>query len=114
MNRREALRTIAAGSASGALAAGIAMTATPSAVASAPNLEVLKAYDQWLFYERRLLLVEAFPLMPLSFVHGSTAADRYHFPTDGDWRDRPQPSTRANLVLSAIGIDPTAIRSETA
>lgn len=39
MNRREALRTLAAGSAAGALTAGIVISTTPSAFAVAPTAE---------------------------------------------------------------------------
>ncbi len=71
---------------------------------------MLCAYDQWLFYERRLLLIEQYEHLGIKMTNAmegavpvNTAADAFHFPRVGSWRDAPQPSTRAAVVLSAVG-----------
>lgn len=75
---------------------------------------LLAAYNQWLFYERRLLCIEMFPeskeLARLAehYTPLDTAAGDFHFPmmSEGrDWRDVPPPSTRAASILGALGID---------
>lgn len=72
---------------------------------------LLQAYSQWLFYERRLLALEMYPHAGIDaerFVPVNTAAQLFHFPLGRDWRDAPKPSSRAALVLSAMGIEWTA------
>lgn len=69
---------------------------------------LLKAYSEWLFYERRLLCMEMYPGMKDSdaFVPVNTGATRYHFPMHPrSWSDEPQPSTRAAAVLDLVGCD---------
>ncbi len=92
---------------------GVTLIGNPAASAEPITMELLTNYNQWLFYERRLLLIEMFPdreqrawaeaLVP----HGSRGADRFHFPAyeQGGWEGVPQPSTRAALVLSSVGCD---------
>ncbi|MGA0595425.1 hypothetical protein [Enterovirga sp. CN4-39] len=68
---------------------------------------LLQSYNEWLFYERRLLCKELFPDEPNaeSFVPQNTGASRFHFPDTGSWQDQPQPSARAAVVLAAAGCD---------
>lgn len=68
------------------------------------------AYLEWLRMEARLLQIELGygqngESTPLStFTHG------YHFPEGMNWRDQPQPSTRAEQVLRAVGVNvPTGL-----
>lgn len=66
--------------------------------------DVRFAYLEWLRMEARLLQDELGggngEYSPIgTFTHG------YHFPQGMDWRDAPQPSTRAELVLRAVGVD---------
>ncbi|MBR1249198.1 hypothetical protein JQ609_20000 [Bradyrhizobium sp. AUGA SZCCT0169] len=83
-------------------------TAAPAMLASAPvtDRRALEAYASWLFYERRLLCGELWPDWENAerFV-GSNSGAHWHFRGDGDWRDLPQPSTRAATVLSLVGVD---------
>ena len=92
---------------------GIALIGTPTAVATRVTDELIDVYDEWLFFERKLLHIE---------VHGRekaretihfvpcTSASQFHFPSmlahhiRPPWMDLPQPSTRAALVLSAVGV----------
>lgn len=65
------------------------------------------AYLEWLAMEARLLRMELFgdtywvdgELTP----HG-TFAGRFHLPLGKDWREQPKPSSRATLVLVAVGV----------
>lgn len=95
-----------------ASAAAALIGAAPQ-VASASGLiggeEALKAYNAWLFYERKLLSLEMYPdidpkVHHLIIPHSSAVAD-FHFPAyPTRWQDRPQPSTRALTVLRAVGV----------
>jgi hypothetical protein len=91
---------------------GVALIGNPTAAAVPVSTDLLAAYDQFLFYERQFLLREQYG--PLShddlrrverIVPVNTAADRFHFPRQSSWRDQPQPSTRAAVVLAAAGVD---------
>ncbi len=82
----------------------------PTRAAVPVTHDMLCAYDQWLFYERRLLLIEQYEHLGIEMTNAmegavpvNTAADAFHFPRVGSWRDAPQPSTRAAVVLSAVG-----------
>ncbi len=88
----------------------VAILGRPTQAAVPVTHDMLCAYDQWLFYERRLLLIEQYQHLGLEMsnvmegaVPLNTAADAFHFPRVGSWRDAPQPSTRAAVVLSAVG-----------
>ena len=96
----------------------VALIGQPTAAAVPVTQHLLDAYDEWLFYERRLLHVERFGLNAsretTKFVPcASIAVDRFFFPsmeshsTRPPWMDQPKPSTRSALVLSAVGIDLT-------
>ena len=74
----------------------------------------MAAYNEWLFYERRLLAMEMYPGSrdPDYIVPANTGVMEFHFPMWPErWQDRPQPSTRAALVLSAVGIDLTRVQA---
>jgi hypothetical protein len=80
-----------------------AMTST-----STTDRRALEAYASWLFMERRILCGELWPRMGTKaerHVSLQNAGADWHFRGDGDWRDLPQPSTRAAAVLDLVGID---------
>ena len=92
---------------------GVSLIGAPTAVAEPATRELLIDYADWLLLERRILLHEAFPdpserrLAFGSHVGCNRKVEQFHlgpgFPVN--WRDLPQPSTRAALVLSAVGCD---------
>jgi hypothetical protein len=68
----------------------------------------LEAYVSWLFMERRILCGELWPHMGAlaeKFDYADNAGWHWHFRGDVDWRDHPQPSTRAAAVLDLVGVD---------
>lgn len=85
----------------------VTLIGNPTAAAEAVTEALLDAYDEWLFMERRLLCLEAGPgRRSEAHVPCNTGVGRFHFLTNGlDWRSLPQPSTRAAVVLSAVGCD---------
>jgi hypothetical protein len=91
--------------------AGAALAPYPTATAAAPaatDRRALEAYASWLFMERRILCGELWPHMgdkAERFNWFDNAGADWHFRGDGDWRDLPQPSTRAAAVLDLVGID---------
>lgn len=82
----------------------------PTAAANADGLpdgsEILFAYRQWLHHEGRLLGDELFPELgkDAGRLIPETFAGSFHFPSGRDWRDVPKPSTRAAVVLAAVGV----------
>ncbi|MER9169495.1 hypothetical protein NKI12_19355 [Mesorhizobium australicum] len=81
-----------------------------------PRADLLQAYNEWLYYERRLLIREIYhdehPDWQIMerYVPCNTIASHYHFPlqkTAGSqtWETMPTPATRALLVLQAVGVD---------
>ncbi len=92
---------------------GVTLIGNPTAAAEPITRELLVNYQQWLFYERRLLLTEIFPsqeerrLAEALVPHGGRGADQFHFPAfeRGGWQGVPKPSSRAALVLSAVGCE---------
>jgi hypothetical protein len=106
-NRRGILRGLAA---LPLIGGGVTLIGQPTASAEPISNDLLEAYNEWLFYERRLLAVERYGLersaeMERYVVH--TPAQRYHFSAARgvSWQSLPQPSTRAAIVLSAVGCD---------
>ena len=90
---------------------GVTLIGQPTAAAVPVTDDILAAYDQWLFYERRFLLLEQYGHRGRAMVRDmeravpvGTFADRFHFPRDGSWQDQPQPSSRAAVILSAAGV----------
>ncbi|GJD36775.1 hypothetical protein [Methylobacterium aerolatum] len=87
---------------------GISLIGAPSAVAQPVTTGLLMAYDEWLFMERRMLCLEQCPGDDTreNFRPTNTGAHTYHFDGPGHWRDPHRlPSTRAALVLSAVGCE---------
>jgi hypothetical protein len=91
-----------------AAATPVASPTMSSALPTDTDRRALEAYASWLFMERRILCGELWP-------HMGAKAERYdlydnagagwHFRGDGDWRDLPQPSSRAAGVLDLVGVD---------
>ncbi|RVC64055.1 hypothetical protein [Mesorhizobium sp.] len=100
-------------------AIGGAAAAVASPVSSIPvpdRRALLQAYNEWLFYERLLLMPAIHPdardpYREADFVPCNTLATHYHFPLrqSGDtrpaWEIPASPATRAFLVLSTVGMD---------
>ncbi|MGQ8630923.1 hypothetical protein ACUTJJ_05475 [Agrobacterium sp. DKPNP3] len=66
------------------------------------------AYLEWLAIEARLLRIELYGdeyWADKQLTPCGTFAGDFHV-GQGDWRDRPQPSTRAELVLRTVGAMP--------
>ncbi|ESY37873.1 hypothetical protein X747_24690 [Mesorhizobium sp. LNJC384A00] len=111
----------------GLSAAGAAIVGGPTAVLASPGhqlpatpllprADLLQAYNEWLYYERRLLIREIYHdehpdwQMMERYVPCNTIASHYHFPllkTAGSqtWETMPTPAKRALLVLQAVGVD---------
>jgi hypothetical protein len=85
---------------------GVTLLGNPTGAAEPVTEQLLDAYSEWLFYERRLLCVERYPGIrhPDGFIPANTGASDYHFPLGPErWQDRPMPSTRAAVVLASVG-----------
>jgi hypothetical protein len=85
---------------------GVTILGNPTAAAEPVTEQLLDSYSEWLFYERRLLCLERWPGVhhPDGFIPANTGASGYHFSLGPErWQDRPMPSTRAAVVLSAVG-----------
>lgn len=104
---------------------GVTLIGQPTAAAEPVTKRLLDSYDAWLFYERRYLKAERHPdfwrseddlilerwksdlpgaragfVDHIPMANGGAA---FHFSTDP--MKAPQPSTRAAVVLSAVGCD---------
>lgn len=89
----------------------VELVGTPTASAMPVSNDLLSAYDQWLFYERRLLLREQYGHLGTDMVRAAergvpsgTLSQSFHFPLHGSWTDLPGPSTRVAIILSAAGV----------
>jgi hypothetical protein len=95
---------------------GITLIGQPTAAAEPISEALLHSYKSWLLMEHRMLSYElakydgalAREIERFSFC--GNAGERWHFRhemRDGDqvagWEHQPQPSTRAAVVLSAVG-----------
>ena len=88
---------------------GVALIGRPTASAVPATQEILSAYDEWLFMERRFLCIEMYGAEYARrmerVVSCSTLAGDFHFLSEpGAWRRVPMPSTRAAVILSAAGV----------
>src|SRR4051812_4964072 len=83
---------------------GVTLIGKPTATAVPVTPELLDAYNEWLFVERRMLCIEQYGKQGgrEGFVPANTGAHLFHFPPfeRGGWKVTPNPSTRAALVLS--------------
>ncbi|MEH2517788.1 hypothetical protein V1279_003361 [Bradyrhizobium sp. AZCC 1610] len=89
-------------------AAIAAVPTTAPAMTQTSDRRALEAYASWLFMERRILCGELWPDMGADaerYDYYDNAGAGWHFRGDGDWRDLPQPSTRAAAVLDLVGVD---------
>jgi hypothetical protein len=83
-----------------------AMSSTPAGVTT--DRRALEAYASWLFMERRILCGELWPHMGAEaerYDLFDNAGQGWHFRGEGDWRELPQPSSRAAIVLDLVGVD---------
>ena len=99
---------------------GVTLIGNPTKAAEPVTPHLLDCYDTWLFYERRFLRFERFGSggdrcgwdnrfavvdtttgKAFDFVTMAHAGGRYH----GRGREDQSPSTRAAVVLSAVGCD---------
>jgi hypothetical protein len=63
------------------------------------------AYLQWLRMEARLLQIELGGDDRGEFTPIGTYTHNFHMSPEKDWRALPQPSTRAEQVLRAVGVN---------
>ena len=85
---------------------GVTLIGNPTRAAEPVTEQLLDAYSEWLFYERQLLCRERWPGSrdAEAVVPANTGATGFHFPAyPASWKDAPKPSTRAAVVLSAVG-----------
>jgi len=70
------------------------------------------AYLEWLAMEARLLRIELYGMefAAKELTPCNTFAGNFHFPAGGDWRDVPPPSTRAETVMRAVGVQMPEVR----
>lgn len=95
---------------------GVTLIGNPTASAVPVSQELIYSYKAWLHYEHRMLSYELAGYNPrlahqVEHWHQTTGAGgNWHFGWaypgargPAGWRDAPQPSTRAALVLSTVG-----------
>lgn len=90
---------------------GVTLIGSPSAVAEPASRDCLGAYSEWLRIERIVLLNELYPQIEprarrlISEAPIQQVEDFFIPPCPASWQDMPKASTRAALVLSAVGCD---------
>ena len=102
----------------------VAILGRPTAVAVPVTMDLMQSYHAWLHHERRMLSYEMAGY-DVRFVQGvercthldNPGADyHFNFPSRGQrlagWETAPQPSTRAAVVLSAVGCPLTGSRDD--
>ncbi|MHB9446926.1 hypothetical protein ACYG9R_09140 [Mesorhizobium sp. RSR565B] len=78
-----------------------------------PRDELLRAYSEWLHYERQMLMRDIYPDQNMHemmrYVPASTRSSLFHFPLHNDprgtWETIPSPATRALDVMTLAGVD---------
>ncbi len=88
------------------LGGSVAIIGSHTAAAVPVTPDLLRNYDSWLQLERTKVLRELYAIsLPRKtealIVHLDEPAFRWHWPCEGDLP--PAPSTRAAIVLSAVG-----------
>ena len=83
---------------------GVALIGNPSAAAEPVTGELLESYNAWLIQERRHLLFEMHGSPVRDYFNPNTGGGMYHWQSHGDPAP-PAPSTRAAVVLSAVGCE---------
>lgn len=82
---------------------GVTLIGNPTRAAEPVTQDLLQNYNAWLCMERQHLLYEMHPDKPADYFNPNTAGGMYF------WRaianGQPTPSTRAAVVLSAVGCD---------
>lgn len=81
---------------------GVTLIGNPTAAAVPPTPELLRSYSDWLQMEQRYLVAEHG--RDFEFIDPNSPGGRYHWRAYGT-ADLPTPSTRAAIVLSAVGCD---------
>ena len=86
---------------------GVTLIGNPTKAAEPITPDLLNAYNEWLFYERRMLCIEQYGKRDAEHFIPCAGASGFHFPSfeAGGWEGVPKPSTRAAVVLSAVGCD---------
>lgn len=89
---------------------GVTLIGNPTAAAEPITKDLLIGYSDWLLLERRILNMELFPnaedqAAARHVFLSNRVTEAFHLPPGGGWQDLPKPSTRAALVLSAVGCD---------
>ena len=96
---------------------GVTLIGQPTAAAVPVTPDLMHSYKSWLHMEHRMLSwemagydIERSKVMERSFLHNSPGDD-FHwqwshrgYQGQAGWRGAPQPSTRAAVVLSAVGV----------
>ena len=95
---------------------GVTLIGNPTAAAVPVTMDLLHGYKTWLMYEHKMLSYElaGYDSERAKRIHGGFylvhPAANWHFSwpmPEGSrlagWPDAPQPSTRAAVVLSAVG-----------
>jgi hypothetical protein len=88
-------------------AAAAAIPVAAPAMPVTPDARAAHAYAAWLHMERRILCNEIWPdmgAMAEKFVFFDNAGANWHLRHD-DWKNDPQPSSRAAAVLDLVGVD---------
>lgn len=87
---------------------GVTLLGNPTAAAVPITPELLDSYDSWLMLERMSLLAERYGVdagaRMMKVLRCDNAGAYYHAEGFGP-RDRPPASSRAAVVLSAVGCD---------
>jgi len=101
--------------------AGASLTAPSTAHASAPpSEEILNAYSEWLYLERRALMMLMYPehpevhnVVPQGKAVSSSYSDMWRrLKAGGNMPAGGTPISRAPLILSAAGIDLSSVLAE--